>query len=768
MGELRQVGHDSRGALRGLDTLQRKAPPQYTRPSGGPWPLYVQRGPLCRRVARQQCIAPRLSMDPRTSCSLLLLAGILIHSLYTIDEVGLSIAPGPTVVTGTAVTLWCQVNVSHDSSRRLTHTFHFVRDDLKVYTINTTDSEALYRLDPARADDSGAYECRVEVKEKVKSSLGQKLTVTGLLTPDLRLSSNVLYESEELVATCSAPQEKGALNFKFFKQSQSGDVTLIKQVASAGNWSETKLPLRDIGGWDIFCNYSIPKLSQTKGYDSSSNKTKVLVKGIRHVVTKMNNFLPCLFIVPVMNVLPSTRVFEGDLVEVVCKVISPPPGNISVYLTKGRKVLKQGQVGLNHVFRVRQAGSWEYTCKSEYGAAQKESYTSIVVKELFSRPKLRLEPIEVFEGERQTIHCTIDSYAKDKISRQFIQFSIYKNSGSKNELVTKGDTYSFVAQASQNGNYTCQAQVSLETEIVKESATVVVKAIVPEPVSQPVLTLSPDAAHISEGQDLTLSCSVRKGTLPVNFTWYHTERKTPLDSQTSPVYQSSFTIPNVGRAHSGGYYCESSNLANNVKKSVTVVVPIAMAGWKKGLITLLCVLLLMGVILAVLFKKGLLRRKRAKELSVKSVSTHPERMSLTKVEVSDAVNDTDEQNSLVSPEEPEPQYTEVQTRQPDPSRACPSPPTAKEAADTVNSEARNSKQGNILFLARDAHGVSEEAADGGSVEYAQLNNDSGRNSGHRKSGGIQPDNVDDIDELDNSEAATVHEDGDQDPPTPDC
>lgn len=118
----------------------------------------------------------------------------------------------------------------------------------------------------------------------------------GLQTPELQLSTTELYESQPLVATCSAPQEKGSLVFQFFQESSSV-VTLLKQVFSPGNLLETKLLLGDIGDKDIFCNYSILTLPQA-GSSSSSNKLKVLVKGT-HAATKMSHcritsLLPCI------------------------------------------------------------------------------------------------------------------------------------------------------------------------------------------------------------------------------------------------------------------------------------------------------------------------------------------------------------------------------------------------------------------------------------------------------------------------------------------
>lgn len=98
---------------------------------------------------------------------------------YTIDGVGLTVLPERTVETGTHVTFRCQVNVSRGDNHDLTHTFVFIRDDLQVHTATTTDSTVDYQLSPARAADSGVYECRVTVKEKSKSSFGQRLEVTG-------------------------------------------------------------------------------------------------------------------------------------------------------------------------------------------------------------------------------------------------------------------------------------------------------------------------------------------------------------------------------------------------------------------------------------------------------------------------------------------------------------------------------------------------------------------------------------------------------------
>lgn len=80
-----------------------------------------------------------------------------------------------------------------------------------------------------------------------------------------------------------------------------------------------------------------------------------------------------------MNVLPSSTVFEGDVMEVVCKVVSPLK-NIEVFLTKDRRILKQAPVSLSHRFTAQEGDSGELVCKAEWGNVQKETYQAVTVK----------------------------------------------------------------------------------------------------------------------------------------------------------------------------------------------------------------------------------------------------------------------------------------------------------------------------------------------------------------------------------------------------
>lgn len=79
-----------------------------------------------------------------------------------------------------------------------------------------------------------------------------------------------------------------------------------------------------------------------------------------------------------MNVLPSSNVSEGDVVEVVCKVVSDLK-NVEVYLTMDKRILKQAPISLNHRFTATVENSGELVCKAVWGNVQKETYQTITV-----------------------------------------------------------------------------------------------------------------------------------------------------------------------------------------------------------------------------------------------------------------------------------------------------------------------------------------------------------------------------------------------------
>lgn len=78
--------------------------------------------------------------------------------------------------------------------------------------------------------------------------------------------------------------------------------------------------------------------------------------------------------------------------------------------------------------------------------------------------------------------------------------------------------------------------------------------------------------NIAEGQDMTLVCSVQRGTPPIVFSWHHTKEDGVLASQASDTLNASFNITNMQAKHQGAYYCTSTNPAREIKQSQRVTI----------------------------------------------------------------------------------------------------------------------------------------------------------------------------------------------------
>lgn len=77
---------------------------------------------------------------------------------------------------------------------------------------------------------------------------------------------------------------------------------------------------------------------------------------------------------------------------------------------------------------------------------------------------------------------------------------------------------------------------------------------------------------VPEGQTITLVCSVKQGTPPIRFSWYHEKKDIPVKSQNFNELEDSYSIANVTREAEGEYYCVCTNPANVNKQSDSVAI----------------------------------------------------------------------------------------------------------------------------------------------------------------------------------------------------
>ncbi|XP_068176843.1 platelet endothelial cell adhesion molecule isoform X4 [Antennarius striatus] len=230
-----------------------------------------------------------------------------------------------------------------------------------------------------------------------------------------------------------------------------------------------------------------------------------------------------------------------------------------------------------------------------------------------------------------------------------------------------------ISRSEQIKRYMCEAKNSRkEGELSKRLSVAVI-----EPLTEPTLIAGsakfPNLPDVSEGDHLYLVCSV-KGSPPVTFKWYRVGSELPLHITTSHDTNADYQIPALSKDHSGTYYCEAVNHANNVVRSDPVVIEVRLALWKKSVIGGVCLVALVVLVVLLVLR---FRSKRAR-VDRGEVSVWTKRPP-------DA---DDEKSSSVASSEPDVEYTEVVH-----------PPTADPARGAADS------------------------LDQGSVEYAELNSD---------------------------------------------
>ncbi|KAF4092679.1 hypothetical protein AMELA_G00023500 [Ameiurus melas] len=587
-------------------------------------------------------------------------------SAFTIDWVKLTLLPGTTMERGSKLTLRCEVKVSHSSSQ-LMHTLKFLMDGTVIYSKNTSEAMVEYNLFPARASHSGLYECQVQIFKKEKSSKKQRLTVTGLQTPQLKVQPNIVTEGDEIMATCSAPEEIGGLYVYFYKNGQE-----LQVVRSKDNSVTINVKVQESGNISLHCNY-IPMLPPSAAQSNNSNTVSILLQELE--------------ITPSIRIHPNV-VVEGDRVQILCNVSDYSQSGIEVFLTKDTVLHKDHQT-FSHSFMVTANDSGEYVCKTERGNVQKISKAQLQVAELFSTPTLSMTPENVLEGQHFSLSCRNINISQTQITA-IVKYSLYKD----NNRLIDGHVFNTTASTASSGNYLCKAAANGITKVstplvinvkVPVSAPVfrtVGKIIIGQPfqlqcesehgtlpitytllkfqkpvahmtvtgpqrsalfnissishrneshsficlaemqgshyrkyspslntpiietVSRPELTLKTKGYVFTEGMDLILYCSVQRGTVPITFSWYRNGVGKPLNSTRISKTEGSHIIKSLTRDDEGQYYCQASNDANEPKKSRQIHIEVNLASWKKVLSGVSCIfLLVLIVIILVIFLK---------------------------------------------------------------------------------------------------------------------------------------------------------------------
>lgn len=95
----------------------------------------------------------------------------------------------------------------------------------------------------------------------------------------MKVKSDILSEGEDIIGTCSAPEETGSLIFYFYENDLD-----VKRVVSSSNSVTTTLTTQKLTDIYLQCAYMV-MMHSNAGLSKKSNMVKVIVRGNSILIT---------------------------------------------------------------------------------------------------------------------------------------------------------------------------------------------------------------------------------------------------------------------------------------------------------------------------------------------------------------------------------------------------------------------------------------------------------------------------------------------------
>nr|XP_030699216.1 platelet endothelial cell adhesion molecule isoform X3 [Globicephala melas] len=302
----------------------------------------------------------------------------------------------------------------------------------------------------------------------------------------------------------------------------------------------------------------------------------------------------------------ATRLDQGEGLNLWCSIPGAPPANFTIQ--KGGVVVSQAQ---NFTKIASEWDSGTYTCVAGIGKVVKSSNAvQIAVCEMLSKPSIFHDSrSEVIKGQTIEVSCqSINGtspifYQLSKASKILASQSM----GSNEPAIFKDNPMKDVEYHCIADN--CHSHTKLVSELLQ------VKVIAPVDEVKLSILLNEE---VESGKPIVLRCSVNEGSSPITYKFYKEKEGKPFYQVTLNDTHAIWHKPKASKEQEGQYYCTASNrasLSKNVLQSNTLTVRVYLAPWKKGLIAVVVI----GVIIATLILGArcyFLKKAKAKQMPV--------------------------------------------------------------------------------------------------------------------------------------------------------
>ncbi|GFS39582.1 titin [Trichonephila inaurata madagascariensis] len=447
---------------------------------------------------------------------------------------------------------------------------------MQKYKIINSESSSHLSIGKIQPEDIGNYTCVAKNRFGQDSNTVTLIIEDGnteepvlnplLIPPNLSLGDNI-----ELLCTL----KRGSLPLSFKWLHNGKDVTEKMRDKIITSKMSTHLSIGKIQATDIG-NYTCV-VRNNVGEDRCTLQVIIDVCG-----EEQSPVLNPMFIPPNLAI--------GDMTELTCTV---KRGNLPITFTW----FHNNQIISNHhkykisnskistqflIEKVTPSDIGNYTCKASNAYGEDSKTESVIIEGETSEDMPILNPMftppSLALGDITELTCTVKR-GTSPISFKWYHNDIEIRSHPKYKITSgRASTQLFIGeiQATDIGNYTCKA-INTYGQDSKTESVIIEGVSANEP---PVLNPMMIPPNLSIGDIAEISCSVKRGSFPVTFKWYHNgaEITSHYKYKASNSKSSSyFTIGEIEATDIGNYTCVSSNQYGEDSKTQNLLIEVEMS-----------------------------------------------------------------------------------------------------------------------------------------------------------------------------------------------
>ncbi|PRD37680.1 UNVERIFIED_CONTAM: Titin [Trichonephila clavipes] len=436
------------------------------------------------------------------------------------------------------------------------------------YKITTGESSSTFHIGKIQAIDIGNYTC-VATNRYGKDEMTSILLIESLcddppvlnpmyIPPNLAIGDNI--ELSCIVKRGSSPIE---IDWQHnAKKISSLQKRKIINYESSSHLSIGKIQPDDVGNYTCVAKNNI-------GQDS--NTVILMIEGDHQSPVLTPMFVPPNLVI-------------NDITDIHCNIkrgsfpvsFSWFHNDVEITGMNNYKITNTETSSHLSIGKIQASDIGNYTCKAINRFGHDTGMVSVLIEEVKAEEPV-LNPVLISPnlslGDHAELLCTLKRGSLP-LTFKWLHNEVDVTEKKKNDIVmSKRSTHLSIGeiQASDIGNYTCVVNNRMGEDRTSVQVLIEVSSIEEPPVLNPLVV----PPNLAIGDMTGLSCTVKRGSLPIVFNWYHNSKIIHEHQKykiSNSQISSHFLIGKISATDIGNYTCKASNTYGEDSKTESVLI----------------------------------------------------------------------------------------------------------------------------------------------------------------------------------------------------